>query len=163
MILIAVRFVLHFLAVLSILLTLLFSLSPLGPLSENFQVCRSGLILASSTSSSGSVARIMWSVIITHCWCAGVKFRYAFSHISSIASFLAWMFRIFRPPSFMGHCRVSGAILGLDSCPQMNLLIVFSSTFSMGFSIPCALVFFFFFDSRLLSLASRLPDNVVRY
>lgn len=50
------------------------------------------------------------------------------------------MFRMFRPPSFMGHCRVLGTIQGFDSCPQMNLLIVFSSTFSMGFGMPCAFV-----------------------
>lgn len=88
-ILIAVSLVLYFFAVLSILLTSLFSLSAFGPLSKNFHVCRSGSFLVSSTSSSSSMVRIMWLVIIAHCWYDGVKFRYAFSHINSIALFLA--------------------------------------------------------------------------
>ena len=88
-ILIMVSLVLYFFAILSILLTSLFSLSAFGPLSENFHVCRSGSFLASSTSLSGSMVRIMWLVIIAHCWRDRVKFRYTFSHINSIASFLA--------------------------------------------------------------------------
>ena len=58
------------------------------------------------------MALIMRSVILAHEGCVGEKFRYARSHVISIASFWALMSSRFRPPFSIGMYRVFRAILG---------------------------------------------------
>ena len=76
----------------------------LGPLVGAFHVCRKGFVLVPSPVCR-LVASMMRSVIVAHGWWDGKKFRYDFSHIISIASFLVLISRMSRPPLAIGVCR----------------------------------------------------------
>jgi len=79
---------------------------------------------------------MMWLVTVAHFWWDGEKFRYAFSHMISIASFLDLTLRMFRPPSRMGLQSVAMAILGLVPCSHMKVLMMFIRASSMCIGIP---------------------------
>ena len=99
---IAARVALCFLAVLSILLISWFKSFERGPLSGACQDCRKVFIHACLVVLGGVVVSIKISVILAHFGHAGVRFRYAFSHMISMASFLALMLSRLSPPSWMG-------------------------------------------------------------
>ena len=78
--------------------------SSLFPLVGMFHLCRNGLSLASLIVVVGAVVSSIRSVILAQVGFFGEKSRYIFSHIISMASFLAWissstvpMIRIFHP------------------------------------------------------------------
>src|SRR5260221_6146867 len=138
--LIADRFTLYFLAIFSILLTSSLSLFSLGPLVGTFHTWRKGFPLASLTEWGGAAVCIMWSVIVAQGCRDGVKLRYAFSHMSSIASFLDSMSNRLRPLSSLVDCRLALAILAFASCPHINLLISLVNADSTDAGMPCAFV-----------------------
>src|SRR5260221_8223270 len=109
---IAARFVLCSFATLSILLISSFRYFMRGPLVGVFQHCRKGFFLACVIVFVGAAVSIIRSVTATHGWHLGEKSRYIFNHIRSIASFLAPMSRIFRPPISLGWFRKFRAIRG---------------------------------------------------
>ncbi len=80
------------------------------------------------------------SMIVAHIGCVGVKLRYNFSHIMSIASFLALMFNRLKPPSFMGRYRKSRAILGDESSFHMKFHVILIRAFLIDDGMPWALV-----------------------
>jgi len=137
--LIAARLTLYLRTVFSIRLMSLFMRFALCPLSGAVHVCRNRFSLAFLIDWGGAGVSMMWSVTVAHfCW-DGVKFRYAFNQMISIASFLDLISRIFRPTSWMGRCRLAMAICGHVPCSQRNLLVMFVSAFSMCGGIPWAL------------------------
>ena len=91
------------------------------PLVAGSYVCRKVFILASWGIVVGAAASMRISVMIAQGGRAWVRSRYVFSHIKSIASFLAFMSRRLRPPSSMGHCRNSRVSLGPVVLPQFRL------------------------------------------
>ena len=103
-----------------------------------FQDCVKVLILAITEVPGGVAALIRRSVTIAQAGREGVRSRYDFSHMISIASFRALMFRMLRPPSSIGLYRYSSAILGAVSCSHMKSLIILSSAVSMWAGIPWA-------------------------
>ena len=133
---IAARFVLYFFAVLSILMLSSPSRVVWGPLVGGVQDCVKVFILAIAKVPGGVAAFINRSVTITHAGCEGVRFRYALSHIISMASFQALMSNRFRPPSLSGLYRCSRAILGDVSWSHMKSLIIWDIASSMWVGMP---------------------------
>ena len=131
------RFMLYFLAVFIILKALLLMRSSLFSLVGMFNLCRNGLSPASLIVVVGTVVSSIRSVILAQIGLFGEKSRYVFSHIILMASFLAWISNIFRPPFSIGLCRTSRASLGEKSSSHMKSCIILIMAFSMCLGIPC--------------------------
>ena len=136
--LIAARLVLYFFAILTILVMLLFVGCAFSLCVGAFQLQRKGFIIACFMSPSGTDALMIRSVIMAYSSLFGKKLRQAFSHIISMASFLTSRSSRSSPPSVIGFCRVSFAILGEESSFYMKLLVTLFSVSSTSFGIPWA-------------------------
>ena len=99
----AFRLVLYFFAIFNILIISVPSLVALGPLVGGSQVWRNELTVANTDVPGGAVAFIRISVTVAHAGREGDRSRYAFSQVTSIASFLAFMLSRLRPPSLRGR------------------------------------------------------------
>ena len=125
----AARFVLCFLATFNILVMSLFNRAKRGPLVGGSQDCRKVLMRVRGEVPGGAVALMMRSMTLAHEGRMGEKFRYAFSHMISIASFRALMSSRLRPPSSIGLYRVSRAILGEKSLSQRKSHMILTNGF----------------------------------
>ena len=88
------------------------------------------LNLPSGEMFGGADALIRMSVIIAQVGRDGEKFRYDFSHIISMTSFLALTLSRFSPPSSRGSSNMPGAMRGVFSPSHMNSWISFWIAFS---------------------------------
>jgi hypothetical protein len=85
-----------------------------------------------------ATALIMMSVTATHSRQDGEKFRYNFSHIRSIASFLVLILNRFMPSSLISLCSILRAILREESLHHIKVIIFLISAFSIFSGISCA-------------------------
>lgn len=137
---IAARFTLYFRAVFNILIMLLFSVSSLTPRVGASHDCRKEFIRAKRDIPGGAALLMIKSVIVAHVCRLGLKSRYVFSHVISIASFLDCMFRRSSPPSLVGMFRKSRAILGEESSSHIKSRIILVRADSIAVGIPWAFV-----------------------
>lgn len=112
----------------------------LAPRFGTFHDCRKVFIRARCEVPGGAALSIMRSVIVAQRGREGVKLRYSFNHMISIASFLEWMFSRLRPPWLVGRLRKSRVILGDESSSHMKFLIILVRIDSIEAGIPWALV-----------------------
>ena len=133
---IAAKFTLYFLAVFNILIILVLSMSSLVPRVGASHDCRKEFIRAKREIPGGAALLMIKSVIVAHECRVGLKSRYAFSHMISIASFLVRMFRRSSPPSLVGMFKKSKAILGEESSSHMKLRIILVRAVSIAEGIP---------------------------
>ncbi len=110
-----------------------------GPGIGMFQHCRKGWYSILSTICLGASSWMIMSVIAAQMGHVGEKFRYFFSQIMLMASFLAVISRRPSPPSCIGWHRVLHVILGEESSSYIKLFIILFRVFSMCLGIPCAL------------------------
>ncbi len=158
--LMAAKLALYFHAVLSILAMSFPSVTVLGPRVGGFHDCREQFVRATLEVPGGAAAVMMMSVTAAQVGRLVVKFRYCLSHIISIASFLALIFRIFSPPSLIGRCSVSIAMRGAFSPSHMRVLIILMMASSMWVGIPCAFVRNCVWPPIIAWIISRFPYSV---
>ena len=109
----------------------------------------------------GGAAALIWiSVMVVQSSHVGDMFRYPFSHITLIASFLALMSRIFRPPSLIDLYRYSRAILGEVLLSHMESLIIWVRASSMFGGIPWAIVRNWVWPPMIAWIMRRFPYSV---
>jgi hypothetical protein len=102
--------------------------------------CRKMFRRARCEVPGGAALLIIKSVSMVQVGCERVRFRYDFSHMISMASFLAWMFSRFRPPSLRGWHRKLRVILGDESSSHIKSRISLVRAVSTEVGIPCAWV-----------------------
>ena len=87
------------------------------------------------------LSSIRISAIDAHNGWDGLRSRYFFSHMMSMASFLAWMSSSLMPP-FLKFSLVCLRVIWARSPPQMKELISFCMVDSMSFGIPWTVVIY---------------------
>src|SRR6266545_6259966 len=105
-----------------------------------FQLCRKTDCLVSLfelDSDFGRFIAISASATRVHSGLSLLNFRYDFSHMRSIASFLEFISSSPLPPILMGAYKVSMFMGDFVFSLHMNFLILFSSFFSAPLGIPC--------------------------
>ena len=133
---IAARLVPYFFATLSILMLQSPIMCVCGPFVGGVQDCVNMFTLAITEVPGGAAAFMMRSVTIAQARWDGVRSRYDFSHINSMASLRALISNMFRPPSSIGFPRCSRDILGEVSFSQMKSLVIWVIAASMCSGIP---------------------------
>src|ERR1700744_3008158 len=130
-----------FIAALTILNVSSPSLSARFPFVGMFHLCRKAFTLVFSSRLAGVVSFISMSVMCAHVALVCVRFRYSFSHISSIASFLILRFSNLIPPILFSLSRCVMLNLGAWLVSShINSLISFVSAILMLSGMPCAFV-----------------------
>ena len=107
---------------------------------DGLQVWIKVFILAWGSVCFGAATSMITSISFAQVGLFRGDSRYAFSHIISMASFLAFMSSRFSPPSSVGRYSVFSAILGFVLSCQMKSRVIFVKASSILFGIPCAWV-----------------------